>query len=66
MIINKVSQDSWRLQLRFKEDYLVWYGPTKLQVKSKYHDWLRDKKFNREVRPTAQPTIVTEDLAHLE
>ena len=66
MIIKEISKDFWRLELRRGEDKLIWYAPTRTEVRGKYHQWMRDKKFSSNNLQTPQPTIVTGSVAHLE
>jgi len=66
MIIKEISKDFWRLELRRGEDKLIWYAPTRTEVRGKYHQWMRDKKFSSTNLQTPQPTIVAGSVAHLE
>jgi hypothetical protein len=71
MIITKVSKDFWRLELRRLElrsgdDKLIWYAPTRTEVRGKYQRWARDKKLDKINSETPQPTIAADSVAHLE
>jgi hypothetical protein len=66
MIITKVSKDFWRLELRSGDDKLIWYAPTRTEVRGKYQRWARDKKLDKINSETPQPTIAADSVAHLE
>ncbi len=66
MIIKKVSKNFWRLELRSGDARLIWYAPTRTEVRGKYQRWMRDKKLGKINLQTPQPTIAADAVAHLE
>ena len=56
MIIKRVSEDFWRLELKAQDGRLIWYGPSKTEVRSKFNRWARDKKMDRISSRTPLPT----------
>ena len=66
MIIKKVGKEFWRLEINSKEDRLVWHAPTREEVRGKYHQWIKDNKFNKVTLDTPSPVRVTKEFAHLE
>ncbi len=66
MIIKRVSEDFWRLELKAQDGRLIWYGPSRTEVRSKFNRWARDKKMNRISSHTPTPTRVDNHFAHLE
>jgi len=66
MVIKKVSDDFYRLELQMKDDRLVWYGSSRTDVKGKYHQWMREIKNGKERSTSATPTTVNKAIAHLE
>jgi hypothetical protein len=66
MIVEKVSNNFWRLELRNGDDKLIWYAPSREEVRGKYHRWMRDKKLQKINEETPHPTIAADTVAHLE
>jgi len=66
MIVKEISKDFWRLELRYGEDRLIWYAPTRAEVRGKYHQWAHDKKFSSTNLQTPHPTIAADSVAYLE
>jgi hypothetical protein len=66
MIIKKVSENFWRLESRSGDDRLIWYAPTRTEVRGKHQRWMRDKELDKINSKTPRPTIATESVAHLE
>ena len=66
MVIKKVSDDFYRLELRVKDDMVLWYGSSSTDVKGKYHQWMREIKYGKERSASVIPTRAVKEIAHLE
>jgi len=44
MVVRRVSEDFWRLELKSGDDRLIWYAPSRTEVRSKFTRWARDKE----------------------
>ncbi len=66
MMIKKVSDDFYRLELRMKDDRLLWYGSSRTDVKGKYHQWMQEIKYGKERNTSVTPTRAVKEIAHLE
>ena len=66
MLIKKVSEDFWRLELGSGDSKLIWYGPSRVEVRNKFNKWARDKEMEKITTHTPTPTRVANHLAHLD
>ena len=66
MVVKKVSENFWRLELKSGDNRLIWYAPSRVEVRSKFRRWARDKKTEQITPHTPLPTIASEQVAHLE